>query len=271
MIIRIVTAIVSLPILILPIFLGGISLYTLVMLLSLVGCYELLRATNIKDKGIVIISLSATIVYYVSLWFFGKEVFTYIVALYLLTLLSYFVFRFPSIPFVNVAVTAFGFFYITYFISHIIFVRETKGYGGWFVWLVFIIGFGSDTFAYFAGRFFGKHKLVKELSPKKTVEGFIGGIIGAALLTVAFAVIMGKWDVIPKDSRLWLFAIMGAIGAAFSVIGDLAASAIKRQTGIKDFGKLLPGHGGIIDRFDSNIFTAPFVYYIMMVWLKLQG
>ena len=130
---------------------------------------------------------------------------------------------------------------------------ETFSCGAVMVWVMFIGTWASDSFAYFAGRAFGSHKLAPAISPNKTIEGFFGGLIG----TIAVVVGLG-----------WLLAMplpqMAALGAAIAVLGtlgDLVESMMKRQTGIKDSGAIIPGHGGVWDRFDSVLFTAPLVYY----------
>ncbi len=261
--VRVITAILYLPLLIVPIYFGGISLYVLLLLISGIGFYELLRAYKIKEKWILGIGLIGTIGYYSSLWFDNLFYFGMLITLFLVMLLLYYVLVFPKVQFQTLAIAFFGYFYVTYMISHIVLIRETQEIGLSMVWLVFLIGFGSDTFAYLVGKTFGKHKLVPLLSPNKTIEGSVGGIIGAIILSVLYGYAMylnGNNDII---SKLGWLALMGGVGSMVSQVGDLVASAIKRQTGIKDFGHILPGHGGIIDRFDSNIFTAPFVYYIM--------
>ena len=113
--------------------------------------------------------------------------------------------------------------------------------------------------AYVAGRLFGKHKMAPLLSPKKTVEGAIGGVIGAALIGAIYAAIIGRW-LHSGGNHVLIYAAICAVGALVSMVGDLAASAIKRNKEIKDYGKLIPGHGGILDRFDSVIITAPIIY-----------
>jgi phosphatidate cytidylyltransferase len=129
-----------------------------------------------------------------------------------------------------------------------------------FVWLVYIIAFGSDTFAYFTGKFFGKNKLYPEVSPNKTIEGAIGGIIGSTILSIIYF----NYLSINKYFYIIIFSVSASI---FSMAGDLTASKIKREFGIKDFGYLLPGHGGIMDRFDSVLFVAPAVYYFITLFL----
>ena len=117
--------------------------------------------------------------------------------------------------------------------------------------------------AYCVGMLIGKHKMAPVLSPKKSVEGGIGGVVGAALIGVLYALAINQWGNAGVD--VVSYAIIGAVGGAISQVGDLSASAIKRQCGIKDYGKLIPGHGGILDRFVSVIFTAPIIYYLAIL------
>ena len=111
---------------------------------------------------------------------------------------------------------------------------------------------------------FGKHKLAPVLSPKKSIEGAVGGVVGAALLGAIYGAAVNSYMVMNNASLL--FAIICAVGAVISQFGDLIASGIKRQHGIKDYGKLIPGHGGILDRFDSVIFTAPLIYALLFAF-----
>ena len=155
----------------------------------------------------------------------------------------------------------FGFFYVAVMLS---FVYQTRMLpeGHVIVWLIFLSSWGCDTCAYCVGVLFGKHKMAPKLSPKKSVEGGIGGIVGAALLGYLFAFAMNQWagaSAVPLH-----YAVICAVGGMISQVGDLAASAIKRNHEIKDYGKLIPGHGGVLDRFDSVIFTAPVIYYLAL-------
>ncbi len=147
--------------------------------------------------------------------------------------------------------------YITLFISCIAYIRGMEK-GNFLIWVVIIGSFASDIFAYFVGVFFGKHKLCPKISPKKTIEGSIGGIAGTALCFVIYGYVVSKY--FHCDVDYTQLVVLGVIAAAISQIGDLTASVIKRQYGIKDYGKLMPGHGGIMDRCDSLIFVAPVVY-----------
>lgn len=266
---RTITAIIALPFLIVPIMLGGIWVNILCFLISIVGTVELYKAYKITNKGIVALTAIVISAYYLLMMLYGNKYLTFLIAFFVLGLLICFVFSYPKLDFAAISMPFFSFFYLTFLISHIVLTRNTSPVGGVFIWLIFLIGFGSDTFAYIFGRTMGKKKLAKNLSPNKTVEGFFGGIIGATILTAIYAYIMMLQDALPTNFSLLFFIGLGAVGAVLSVLGDLTASAIKRQTGIKDFGHLLPGHGGIMDRFDSNIFTAPFIYYSMVLWMNL--
>ena len=132
--------------------------------------------------------------------------------------------------------------------------------GLFLVGLVFLCSWGCDTCAYCVGVLIGKHKMAPKLSPKKSIEGGIGGLAGAALLGALYALAINKWG--GASAGVVEYALICFVGGIISMIGDLAASAIKRNHEIKDYGKLIPGHGGILDRFDSVIFTAPVIYYL---------
>ena len=156
-------------------------------------------------------------------------------------------------PYDSVA-TVTGLVYIPFFTYHMILIDMTEY--RLFIWIVVIAAFGSDIFAYFTGYFLGKHKMAPNLSPKKTIEGAVGGLIGSSLLAWLFGFIFMR--------ELALVCLMlGLAGGAAGMAGDLTASAFKRKMGIKDYGTLIPGHGGIMDRFDSVIFVAPVVYYVI--------
>lgn len=153
--------------------------------------------------------------------------------------------------------TGFGLFYVGYFSFHIILIDQTPY--SILIWLVVLTAFGTDIFAYFTGYLFGKHKLCPSISPKKTKEGAIGGVFGSVILSLAFILIV-------QPDLLIHGLVIGVLGSIISQFGDLTASIIKRKIGIKDYGNLIPGHGGVLDRFDSVLFTAPFVYYYI-IWI----
>ena len=148
----------------------------------------------------------------------------------------------------------FTLFYVAVMISYIYQTRMLES-GAWLVWLIFICSWGCDTCAYIVGMLFGKHKMAPVLSPKKSIEGAIGGIAGAALLGYVYGMFFAAAPAV--------IAALCAVGAVVSQVGDLAASAIKRNHDIKDYGHLIPGHGGILDRFDSVLFVLPFIEIIL--------
>jgi phosphatidate cytidylyltransferase len=181
--------------------------------------------------------------------------------LVLLILFCYVVFLHSKYNVSDIAATVFGVWYIVFLISFVILIRNMNN-GFYYVWLIFIGAFATDTFAYFTGYFFGKHKLMPEISPKKTVEGSIGGIIGCAVVMGAYGIYLIN-NGSANGVALYHFVVLGLICGVISQIGDWSASAIKRYVNIKDFGNIMPGHGGALDRFDSILFTAPVVYFYL--------
>ena len=150
---------------------------------------------------------------------------------------------------------------------------ETYGYDAvFFILLILCFAWGGDTCAYFAGRAFGKHKLCPVVSPKKTVEGAIGGVLGTmvfgVIVTLIYSVAADRMEAFTRSnigvSMYVIIALLGCIAAVLGIYGDLFASVVKRQCGIKDYGTIFPGHGGILDRFDSVMFIAPFVTMVII-------
>ena len=139
-----------------------------------------------------------------------------------------------------------------------------KEHGSFFVLLALVIAWMSDTGAYFCGKFFGKNKLCPDISPKKTIEGFVGGIIVCVISVIFVAFIFNNFVFEHKcQINYGLVVLLGLLGSPISALGDLCFSVIKRKCNVKDFGNIMPGHGGILDRFDSVIFTVPFVYIFL--------
>lgn len=148
-------------------------------------------------------------------------------------------------------------YYITFFMGSLITIRNE--YDVFSVLLVFICAWITDTGAYFSGRFLGKRKLIPNVSPKKTVEGAVGGVILCVLCVVLYTHVFG----LVKTDNVFITIVFAILASVLSQFGDLIASAIKRDCGVKDFGNILPGHGGLTDRFDSVIFISPFVLYFL--------
>lgn len=152
--------------------------------------------------------------------------------------------------------------YISIAFSYVTLTRHTEN-GLANVMLIFIGCWITDTCAYFFGLTFGKHKLAPVISPKKTIEGSVGGVLGVTAITVAYAALCA--NIIDCKADFLNAAIIGATCGVLSQLGDLCASVIKREHNIKDYGHIMPGHGGVMDRFDSIIFVAPAVYYLIKI------
>ncbi|MGN1346122.1 MAG: phosphatidate cytidylyltransferase, partial [Eubacteriales bacterium] len=160
----------------------------------------------------------------------------------------------------TLAASAFtGVFYVAISFASIVLLR---GVGKYLYLLVFIGPWVSDTFAYLCGRMFGRHKLIPEVSPKKTVEGSIGGIVFASLSYAVYAWVIVRWFDPTASPNYPVMLLAGAVASVVSQIGDLSASVVKRRFGIKDYGWIFPGHGGVMDRFDSVLLTAPVMYLL---------
>ena len=237
---------------------GGALLYTVTALISLIGLFELYRVMKIEKNLLGAVGYLTAVSYYGLVWFEGQGYVTLMAIAALMVLMSLYVFTFPKYKTEEVTVAFFGVFYVAVMLSYIYQTRNLED-GKFIVWLIFICSWGSDTCAYCVGMLLGKHKMAPVLSPKKSVEGGIGGVAGAALIGGIYAAVI--------HSDIAMYAVICAVGALISMVGDLAASAIKRNQEIKDYGTLIPGHGGILDRFDSVIFTAPFIYFLASVLL----
>ncbi|MBR1802409.1 MAG: phosphatidate cytidylyltransferase [Clostridia bacterium] len=162
----------------------------------------------------------------------------------------------------DIAITILGICYIVLFMMFLPIIRENLTNGKILIWFVFFAAWGTDVFAFWIGRKFGKHKFT-QISPNKTIEGCIGGTIGAIAVVVIYAIICNQvWNL---QFNYFYITMMGLVLSILSQFGDLAASAIKRYTGIKDFSELIPGHGGMLDRIDSILFIAPFAYFLLML------
>ncbi len=257
---RLISGIVMVVILLVTVILGGPVLFVVLGLISLIGMSELYNVVSVRDKLPGILGYIAMLGYYVLLYTGQlEEGLLPLTILFLVLLMGAYVFTYPAYNAEQVMTVFFGLFYVAVMLSFIYRTRMLED-GMVMVWLIFLSSWGCDTCAYCVGMLIGKHKMTPILSPKKSVEGGIGGVLGAALLGLLFALAMNQWggaDVSPAAC-----ALICGIGAIIAMIGDLAASAIKRNHDIKDYGTLIPGHGGILDRFDSVIFTAPVIYYL---------
>lgn len=254
---------------------GGPLLGVVNMALAMTAFRELMHACSVEEGGkagiLEYVGYAGILLYYLTMictknFTLGTGV---VVLLFLAEMFVY-VFCFPRYRAGQVMTAFFCAFYPGVLFSFIYLTRELN-WGLYLVCIIFISSWICDTCAYLSGMAFGRHKLAPVLSPKKSVEGAVGGVAGSALVGALFS-----WLLLAPAAQdynvIWLVAFISAVGAVISQVGDLAASAIKRNHEIKDYGKLIPGHGGIMDRFDSVLFTAPVIYYLSILLLgSIQG
>ena len=186
-----------------------------------------------------------------------------LIFVYMLYIMGAAVFSKGSLTVSTIAKAFLTFAYVVVSFTSLSLIRYIE-YGNVNLFLIFIAAWGCDTFAYFTGYLFGKHKLIPDISPKKTVEGAIGGVISAIILFVVYGVIIEA--ITDANANYLVLAISGFVLSIVSQIGDLIASLIKREHGVKDYSNLLPGHGGIMDRFDSILAVATPLIAICMVF-----
>jgi phosphatidate cytidylyltransferase len=284
---RLLTALIGIPIALLAIWLGGWALTGLLFLLSLIGLREFYRLAARLGAA-----PASWIGYLFALGFlitaqarfdYSLSDLTYetasigLFALLFLAAATREVLRPAGSPsLLSLGATVTGALYLPLLFSFLVLLRgrfqfipspsstavlSTWNFGARLVLLVFIVCWIADTAAYFAGRAFGRRKLAPSLSPGKTVEGSLAGLVAAAVVGSAFGRAFG----LPLSHALLVSAAMGLFGQ----VGDLAKSRLKREAGVKDFGSLFPGHGGVLDRFDSLLFNSPLAYYCLCLLLKV--
>ena len=267
MLTRILTACVLIPLLVLILFFSWTLAYPIAWaILAGVAIYEIFRVFG-RGKDFWL-SIPAYILavglpfgfYFTSV---GEKILLAAILVYLLWVISVTVFRRGAFPFAEAASVYTASVYVALGFAALSAIRYGFGdYGKYLCLLAFIGPWTTDTFAYFTGRFFGRHKLIPEVSPKKTVEGSIGGTVFCIVGYIVFGLVMQFSYGFTVN--YWMLGVAGLLVAVISQIGDLIASLIKREHGIKDYGKIFPGHGGVMDRFDSVLTTS------VMLWLLMQ-
>ena len=276
MLARVLTGVILIPIAVLLIFWPkGLPFAVAIGVVSILGAIEFyggVRKTGARP--VVWAGLAAVAMFVVSMRTYepstiGAVFPAVLTSLLILSFLNELL-RTRRAPLVNVGATVFGAIYVGWLISHLVVLRGFDGVvrvgsfestkGAWLVMYAFLCTWACDTGAYFIGRFYGRTKLAPKLSPSKTAEGSVGGVVCSVLV----AVIVGVVIKLPQAHALALGAIFGVL----SQLGDLSESAIKREIGIKDFGTIVPGHGGVLDRFDSLLFTGPAAYYYAVLFLQ---
>ncbi len=253
---RIITSLVAVCILIPALMLSGTPIFPAALgLVGIICIYEMLKCMNLHKKYVLAIPLYlvALCVPLMKRYISDAAVFARIcfiaAAVYLIAVFAAVIWSHGKFLFTDAMAMFCVCAYIIIAIASIIYVRDISGSGKYIYLLIFIGAWMTDTFAYFTGVFFGKHKLIEDVSPKKTIEGSIGGIFFCALSFVVFGIIVDIF--FDRTANILFLALSGVFISVISQIGDLIMSVIKRHYGIKDYGKLFPGHGGMLDRFDS--------------------
>ena len=259
---RIVTAVVAIAVFLPILYFSDTVVFAAALgVLSLIATLEMLRCTGLWRKWMLTapLALCAASFPLIAFWLVAPSV-AYVGALVmvLLSLYAFAVMTFSrgkiTLPNVSIALTS-GFYIVAAFTA-LSLLRYTVHLGKYVYLICFIGAWVTDTFAYFTGRFFGKHKLIPDVSPKKTVEGSIGGIVFCVLSMLLYGYIVSAITKGAVSANYILLAISGLLISIVSQVGDLLMSAIKRAYGIKDYGRLFPGHGGVLDRFDSVLAVA---------------
>lgn len=260
---RLISGIVLVIIALATIISGSWILFFTLLAVSLIGMRELYKVMKVSDEHVTVLELVGylgAVLYYIAMKADFGNYGTMAIIISMILILFVYVFGYPKYHAKQVMAAFFGVVYVAVMLSFIYLTRSLPD-GKFLVWLIFLCSWGCDTCAYCVGMLIGKHKMAPVLSPKKSIEGAVGGVAGAALLGVIYAA--------ATQGKMAEYALICAVGALISMVGDLAASAIKRNQNIKDYGKLIPGHGGILDRFDSVIITAPVIYYLAKMILGI--
>lgn len=256
---RVVTALVGLVVFFAVIFAGEIAFTAAVSIVTACMLYEVYKSIK-TDKALWFVGYAGGLLILSSI-IFGQVSLDFAMTAVMFIYLAAMVFLHGRVSSKEVGINALLTLFISIFFGSMIKIYVQFGITS--VLIVFICAWMTDTGAYFAGRAFGKHKLMPRVSPKKTIEGAIGGIISSAVSCVVYGLILSALKIQIPVGFLHL-ALIGAFTSAFSQLGDLVASAVKRDSGVKDFGNILPGHGGFMDRFDSVVYITPVIFYILV-------
>lgn len=272
---RLISGVVMVIVALATMWLGGPYLAGILLLISLAGYRELTKAQKVNTaargfNGLEIMGFAGVTLYYVVMYIWqSTTVLLMSIVLVFMAEMFLYVVLFPRYRAEQVVTAIFSFLYAPVMLSFMYMTRMSH-MGLYLIWLILISSWGCDTCAYCVGKLIGRKKIFPVLSPHKSLEGCIGGVAGAALIGGLYAYFVVEPKVTDQNV-LWVIVFISAVGALMSMIGDLAASAIKRNHDIKDYGKILPGHGGIMDRFDSMIVTAPMIYFLSVLLIHAAG
>lgn len=266
-------------------FFGGYALAAALLAVSIIGYWELSKAmanpnaapgaeraplpNKKKFDSMDIIAVVGITLYYLAMVFLKSAAYQFaVVIMFIVGILFVYVSQFPKVQIDRIANLIFSIIYCPVFLSFIYMTREFGENGRWLIWLIVISAWGCDTFAYLFGSAYGKKKVFPTLSPNKSLAGCIGGVISSGILGATY----GYFYVnkITGEKYLFIFvAIICMVGAFMGMAGDLVASGIKRHKGFKDYSKLIPGHGGVMDRFDSMLVTGVAVYALSLALINV--
>ncbi len=242
------------------------KIYTAILfgIMAAIGAYELMQGTGlVKNFRLCIYAMVTALLISVLLgipgygWLIGVMLFLFICVLFGEVLLSH-----AKLPFEKLAITFMAGGVVPFMLTALVRLHGMEE-GRFYILIPFVLAFLSDTGAYFTGRAFGKHKLAPVISPNKTVEGVLGGAVGGVAGMIIYCAVLQLG--FGFQVNYFYAALYGVVGSFAAVFGDLCFSAVKRQTGIKDYGNLIPGHGGVLDRFDSTSVVAPLVEILMIL------
>ncbi len=261
----IMAAVLIAALLALALWLPPVAVGVAVAVLAVIGAYELMRTVGEtkKPRHFLWPALSAAAIPMGLYFGVGETVIRVCLTALMVLLFGEAIFTYGSedaVKFSTVLAGFFGGILVPFCMGALVQLRMLD-HGGELIIMAFAITAVSDTGGYFGGMFLGKHRGIIKCSPNKSLEGFIGSFFGGILGIIIFGVIMDKAVGIPVN---YLYLLLyAALGNVTTQVGDLAFSVIKREHGIKDYGNLIPGHGGVLDRFDSMIFTGPLVYLLV--------
>ncbi|MCR5720489.1 MAG: phosphatidate cytidylyltransferase [Lachnospiraceae bacterium] len=262
-------------------YMGGTVLACMLLAVAILSYRELMKAIHDETKEkhaklIMTVGFCFVVLFYLAFiaescfkWSMGKTAALCTVILFVPANMLFYVLRFPEIKLKEILKSIFSFVYGPVMLGFI-YLTRVSGYGKYLVWLILICAWGCDTCAYCVGMLIGKKKIFPVLSPKKSLEGCIGGVVGTVIIGLLYGgfFLLKEYEI---KNGFAVVAVICVIGAVAGMLGDLGASAIKREYGIKDYSKLIPGHGGVMDRFDSMIAIAPIVYVLSELLLKTRG
>lgn len=243
-----------------PFVLNGIM-----AIIAAMGIYEILKVAGLSNRK----GLTAGAVLFTSIIvFFSDPVFSWygkliLIGTFVLILLAltYYLREYRNTTLPELTFALFMTLLAAFFFSAVVLTRRTD-HGFWNLILIYLLAWVPDTGAYFSGFFFGKHKMAPVISPKKTIEGAVGGLLICVGISYLYAWLVSLTG---ATVNYWIIAVYAVVGTLVSILGDLTASLIKRHFNVKDYSNLIPGHGGIMDRFDSIWFVAPFIYLMIQI------